>query len=380
MKKPRAAPKSPKLFLQDIPSLTGVRALAAIMVFLSHYFQAAQPLGDQAVKLAKELHIGVTLFFVLSGFLITLRYYPRFSFNWSFWKDYFINRAARVYPVYFLLTSVVLWLSGTRDLFEWFINLTLTKGLFHEYRLHGIRPAWSLTVEEMFYFSALILFPLLKKKALLFYLAIIYGAGILFWRMESDLKLFSMFQNFEYFVSFTFFGRGLDFVGGAGLALIVLNRRTTRVSEWGLRTYSGILGIFAVVWGLSQFQTGSYWGNGMESKWGIAFHHLVLPPMILLFFNGLLSERTWVSRLLATPLLQLLGKSSYVFYLIHYGLFANWIETQVGRGSFGRLFVILWIASILLYLLFEKPVHSFIRHGLVKRDGPCYPKKRRTAQ
>ena len=54
------------------PSLTGIRAIAAYMVFIHHYNTFANKgLHD----FFGEFHIGVTLFFVLSGFLIAHRYY-----------------------------------------------------------------------------------------------------------------------------------------------------------------------------------------------------------------------------------------------------------------------------------------------------------------
>ena len=58
--------------LTYIPALTGIRAVAAYVVFLHHlsFFNN----GTLLWQFTNEGHIGVTIFFVLSGFLITLRY------------------------------------------------------------------------------------------------------------------------------------------------------------------------------------------------------------------------------------------------------------------------------------------------------------------
>ena len=69
-----------------LPALTGVRALAAYLVFL-HHFNPFQPQGVTQFlhRIVLEFHIGVPIFFVLSGFLITLRYYGTEQWNrrWS---------------------------------------------------------------------------------------------------------------------------------------------------------------------------------------------------------------------------------------------------------------------------------------------------------
>ena len=79
----------------EIRPLTALRAIAALLVFLSHYSglhyeRAAYPWQSILI----EGHAGVTIFFVLSGFLITLRYLPdiqarRFSSYDYFLKDHF---------------------------------------------------------------------------------------------------------------------------------------------------------------------------------------------------------------------------------------------------------------------------------------------------
>ena len=53
-----------------------MRAIAAYMVFLHHY--AVDPrLAGPLVKLLLQCHVGVTLFYVLSGFLVTYNYSER---------------------------------------------------------------------------------------------------------------------------------------------------------------------------------------------------------------------------------------------------------------------------------------------------------------
>ncbi|RFP64147.1 hypothetical protein D0N36_15690 [Hymenobacter lapidiphilus] len=61
-------------------ALTGIRAIAAYMVFFHHFNifkNSASPVGAFFEQLCEEWHIGVTIFFVLSGLLISLRYFEK---------------------------------------------------------------------------------------------------------------------------------------------------------------------------------------------------------------------------------------------------------------------------------------------------------------
>src|SRR5690606_34174966 len=78
--------------------LTGVRAIAAFMVYLHHFNPITQNNNFKYPYLfINEFHVGVTLFFVLSGFLIAYRYSEMNNFSF---KNYFVNRFARIYPMY----------------------------------------------------------------------------------------------------------------------------------------------------------------------------------------------------------------------------------------------------------------------------------------
>jgi peptidoglycan/LPS O-acetylase OafA/YrhL len=102
------------------------------------------------------LHIGVPIFFVLSGFLITLRYSEQASLNRHWLRDYARNRFARIYPIYFLITMVTLVVlplaaGASIDWTTLTMNLTLLRGFFTDFNFSGVPQAWSLTVEERFY-------------------------------------------------------------------------------------------------------------------------------------------------------------------------------------------------------------------------------------
>ncbi|MFX7167379.1 hypothetical protein ABTI49_20220, partial [Acinetobacter baumannii] len=58
---------------------------------------------------------------------------------------------------------------------------------------------------------------------------------------------------------------------------------------------------------------------GLYQPVGIFANNIVLPIGVVAFFYGLMKEKSLIRYLLSAPLMQLLGKSSYIFYLIHIG-------------------------------------------------------------
>jgi peptidoglycan/LPS O-acetylase OafA/YrhL len=128
-----------------------VRAIAAYLVFLHHFTPPAETVGSVLRGMLSEAHIGVTMFFVLSGFLITYRYDGKLTLTTPALTRYFWNRFARIYPLYLVLLIPTLVLAHEHRFGRWLVELTLFKGFFSDYRFNGIPQAWSLTVEECFY-------------------------------------------------------------------------------------------------------------------------------------------------------------------------------------------------------------------------------------
>jgi peptidoglycan/LPS O-acetylase OafA/YrhL len=144
------------------PALTGIRAVAALMVYMHH----ANPVSAEFHRVKgmfNELYVGVSFFFVLSGLLIGLRYSGS-SINW---KKYFVNRAARIYPMWFILTFVT-FIFGYKYSEGWLklllLNLTFLKGFSDTLKFTGIDQGWSLTLRNVFISSLRSLFFLLEAE------------------------------------------------------------------------------------------------------------------------------------------------------------------------------------------------------------------------
>jgi len=382
-----------------IPALTGVRAFAAYLVFISHFayvFDGKFPYLIQ--RFLGEFHIGVTIFFVLSGFLITFRYYNSFHLTTNWFKQYLKNRVARIYPMYFLLTLAAftyyfftkdqsITKGTTNPIALLFLNITFVRGFFYQFWDTGIAQGWSLTVEECFYFSAPIIF-FIAKKYNKFYIQplIITSFGILLVLIFRHADWHGFFGNFTFMMLFTFLGRCFEFFVGIQLARIVINNGFTRTHKVNY-TYTGFLLIFVCVFIMALQPITKPWAAGLESPVGIITNNYILCIAIALFFYGILTETTILKRILANPFVELLGKSSYIFYLIHLG----WMYTLL-HGYFNQLndfafslydkwgvdwhspfeydslnlvytFVVLNAVSIGLFKLIEEPLNHYIRRS-----------------
>ena len=170
--------------------LTGLRAIAAYLVFFHHFnCFTSNRTGTFLHLLVNEFHIGVTIFFVLSGFLIYYRYEGKVqivSRKWLF--DYFKNRIARIYPMFFFvvtLTFVIGFFIKNTGHYNWKIyvlNLSLVNGFFESSNYYLLPQSWTLTVEECFYLLAPLFIIFSKKHNLILPFLVLFfsGFGLIF--------------------------------------------------------------------------------------------------------------------------------------------------------------------------------------------------------
>jgi peptidoglycan/LPS O-acetylase OafA/YrhL len=141
--------------MRRIPELDALRGIAILLVLVHHTEFAVL----YAPELTRLMWLGVDLFFVLSGFLITeiLLRKPK---DRGFILNFYARRALRIWPPYYLLVLFV-WLFGTplfgsslqgRALVHY---LTFTQNVSFapmELAFHpALQSTWSLAVEEQFY-------------------------------------------------------------------------------------------------------------------------------------------------------------------------------------------------------------------------------------
>jgi peptidoglycan/LPS O-acetylase OafA/YrhL len=153
----------------EIPSLNGIRALAVTMVVLLHTGMTKSPAG-----------LGVTLFFFLSGYLITTLLRMEFDRTGSIdLRAFYIRRAFRILPPLYAVLIVAdlltlgggfvnahLRLGGCLSQFFFFSNYQINAAGWygpHIGRAPGTEQLWSLAIEEHFYLLFPFIYLLLRR-------------------------------------------------------------------------------------------------------------------------------------------------------------------------------------------------------------------------
>ncbi|MGE0405714.1 MAG: acyltransferase family protein [Candidatus Korobacteraceae bacterium] len=131
-----------------LPALDGLRAIAVLVVITYHAGFTAVP-GD----------LGVSVFFVLSGFLITWLLLKEEAQNGEIsLGNFYIRRTLRIFPAYFAFLAVSYAFDALRG-FQWpggltWASLTYTVNYYNALHNHpptAVAHAWSLSIEEQFY-------------------------------------------------------------------------------------------------------------------------------------------------------------------------------------------------------------------------------------
>ncbi|MGV1019712.1 acyltransferase family protein [Empedobacter falsenii] len=357
--------KDNKLFF---PALTGYRAIAAWIIFIYHFFPFNNPNFPIFLKnIIGEFHFGVDLFFVLSGFLITYRYFDQAKIDF---KQYMVNRFARIYPMYFLMTILV-FLVGYIKSPEWYmdktiefvLSITMLKALFTKYFLSGVPQGWTLTLEELFYFTAPFYFILIKKsKKWLIIIPIVillFGMGI--------KSLFNTENNIWGFLQSNIYVFIFEFFSGIVLAILIKSKPIKFKINWV--TYFGLLMLILYVSCLQFLKP--YFNFKADIIRSIELIGLSLFGIVPLLW-GLINEQTIIQKFLSSRYMVLLGKSSYIFYLIHKGFIPIFINDYLTSNKL-LLFILLNIISILMYIYLEEPINNFIRkkYNTTKKPQLC---------
>lgn len=201
-------------------NLNAIRFIAAFLVIIHHIEQFKNILGikgywsNQTIVLIGKL--GVILFFVLSGFLITFLLYKEkeISKNISI-KKFYIRRILRIWPLYFFIVFLAFFVFPFFSFFTIIdlqayssINDLLNKLLLYVFFLpnlvlilYGVIPfashLWSIGVEEQFYIIWPILNKYFKNK-----LAVIIGVIVLYLTIKSCFSIFFTTGTFKVVNSF----------------------------------------------------------------------------------------------------------------------------------------------------------------------------------
>ncbi len=142
---------------RTFPTLNALRAVGAILVVLTHSAFNTGRINDGWTGAAlARFDFGVTLFFVLSGFLLSRPWFLAAALGEHHPSagHYLWKRALRILPLYWVVVVVALLVDPGNDGAgprEWISNLTLTQLYFHGLLPSSLTQMWSLCTEVAFY-------------------------------------------------------------------------------------------------------------------------------------------------------------------------------------------------------------------------------------
>jgi peptidoglycan/LPS O-acetylase OafA/YrhL len=308
------------------PALDGLRALAFLLVFYFHYF--ALPWG----------WVGVEIFFVLSGFLITGILYDTQDDRHRF-RNFYVRRTLRIFPLYWGTLAVVflftLLLHAKLDwtFLAWPLYLGNMLTLLHPSAAaaseDGVRGPgqrfrsplkighfWSLCVEEQFYiFWPAVIFSVRRRVRLLWicaaFLVICPAARLI---AQSYAPKWMLQQNLLY----AFMPLRIDaFAYGALLALLRRGERTPslkRPAQLYLGLAVPVVAIFLGPHLADAYFKRSYLYPPWEMTWGLVLADTLSLALLILA----LEPGSIIYKALNTPGLRWLGRISYGAYVFHY--------------------------------------------------------------
>ncbi|MEK1932477.1 MAG: acyltransferase [Pararhizobium sp.] len=338
--------------------LDGLRAIAVTMVLYAHFF---------ATDGSHWGHLGVRLFFVLSGFLITRllldarradRYQPSTAL-----KSFYIRRALRIFPPYFAMLGFI-WivnLEGAQGNLAWHA-LYLSNfwyALQDEWNPWVLCHTWSLSIEEQFY----IVWPLvvlLAPRHLIERICIAVIACSLAYRFCWPVTgTPSVMRDLLPTAS-------MDALA-SGALLAAYRTRSPSWPQWMRLSWMPFAAAFVVLlWLKSTPMTPT-----LEWVTWIGMEVLPLVPLTMLVGCCSAGFGGYLGRLAELPPLTALGRISYGVYLFHPIVLSlvvkaqPWIPVDVSQQGPGR-FVVAGAATVILasisWSVFEKRLNRLKRH------------------
>ncbi|MEK6396496.1 MAG: acyltransferase, partial [Terriglobus sp.] len=331
---------APVDFRTRFPALDGLRAIAICGVFADHYGGGSH--GGKILNIINVLRgygwLGVDLFFVLSGFLITGILYDTLSDSRYFYR-FFARRSLRIFPIYYLVFAVIALLTPFL-LYQWrwghalfFIymgnflgNYDFSYYEFASRRGHmfliGIGHFWSLCVEEQFYMLwPIAIFFLRKRRNILIAGVTISLLAIVLRGMEFAWQGSVIAER--WIIRTLPFRMDALLIGGM-LAILLRGPNADRIQRSCKWLFLGGAAVSLCIFYLSP---------AYDSPWklvpGLTIFALAFAGLI-----GIALRRDGAAfRLLTWKPLQILGKYSYGFYIYHLLFRWLWIEFLVWCGT-----------------------------------------------
>jgi len=290
-----------------LPGLNGLRAIAAITVMFSHMFEPSfANWGIIPIKLPLFTG-GVTLFFVISGFLITYLLLQEYSKAETIQvKKFYVRRILRIWPIYYayiLISIIVLYFAGLSDEILnarlWFyVFFTANIPFLSSSGIWILVHYWSIGVEEQFYLFWPLVVKFSKKKLLrtvmtimILWLCFKYGSWIIFSNKSLVYRFFAVTSFQSMMIGAT---GAILFFRKNKLFLRLLTKNYVQILTWCF-----------------------FLGNGFFIEYipAIIRNEIVAAFSLILIIGQVENKLKYLS--LENKIFDFIGKISYGIYVIH---------------------------------------------------------------
>lgn len=368
-----------------INSLTSTRFFAAMFVLAMH-FSDYFIFPEFIQPLIRMGGIGVTYFFILSGFVLYYSYGKKFEQGFSKLdlKNFFIARFFRIYPAYLLallLVTVVHFFA--RDIFglksilspdlftSWLINLFALQSLTASTLAHMYwnAPSWSISTEFAFY----LIFPFFlryfsSRFNSIFLMIVGVVLFILTWSLLRTLVVFGGFAGWfdklvwiDYVSDRHFLWRIWEFFVGIFVAKIYFLSKDGFLTSEKKRNSIIISSVFLVFLIAYYPWPASEMSHLLERVFRLSLFNVIPFAFIII---ALASGRNFLSPLLENKNLIFLGEISYSIYIYHW---IFWLILQYGKDAGQQASAILvagcvlatMVVSAVSFVFFETPMRRW---------------------
>lgn len=348
-----------------IKPLTSLRFFFALFVFLSHlsFVKTDFALYNWLKRnVFFEGYLGVSFFFILSGFVLSYSYQSKFLNRNISKKKFYFARFARIYPLYFLTLILAIPIFYSKvDTVNFLVNIFLLQSFFpfQNYFFSINPPSWSISDEMFFYliFPFLIVlfrrYGFLKKMFLVILIILVFCVSII----PQELH-----KSFFYINPFV---RSFDFILGILLYELYeskkLNHFFNSVQKATVIEFFSIF-LFVIFFSLHNYISRTF-------RFSIYYW---LPMSFFIFTFA--QNKGILSRFLSKNILVFLGEISYGFYMFHYLVISvgiiirNSYFSNIDDITLSGIFLIITIiSSSLSFIYFERAANSFIKKKLISQ-------------
>ena len=384
--------------LSYIPSLDGIRALSVLAVIVYHANKLWLPGG----------FLGVEVFFVISGYLITLLLLAESEKSGTVsLKQFWLRRARRLLPALWVVVLGVVVFAALfqREIlgtlrgdviaalfygFNWF-QVWVGTSYFTSFEFVPLRHLWSLAVEEQFYLIWPVVMLVVAKfgkrrlpivsavfvliaVALAVYTGVVYQPGVISTIADTPEQFMSLFGQSVSRVDYLFLGtitRSSGLLLGAALAIwwrpwLLQN---SRAGESKLYDFVGFGGLVALAFMMWRFNTVIEGTDGGTVGYDLLFRggfFLTDIASVALIAAAVHPGSKLIARGLSNPILVWLGRRSYGFYLFHWPVF-QFYRRFAGEGLTPYEFVVLVLLALALTELSYRYIETPVRQGAISR-------------